>query len=290
MTSPQEKSTSKTSDKDLISRMIELALAEDIADGDITTDSLIPRSARAEASLTMKEDGVISGLEIFALVFEQLDKDIVFTPYVSEGKKVKKGDIIAGIRGSYRALLTGERTALNILQRMSGIATTTSIYAKALEGTQAKLLDTRKTAPCMRALDKQAVKAGGGYNHRKGLYDMVMIKDNHIKVAGGITQAVANIKQNCPKTVKIEVETTNLKEVEEALASDADIIMLDNMELHTMKQAVKIIGSKALTEASGNITLETVRETALTGVNYISSGALTHSVKALDISMNITKI
>jgi nicotinate-nucleotide pyrophosphorylase (carboxylating) len=290
MISPQEKSTSKTSDKDLISKMIELALAEDIADGDITTDSLIPRSARAEASLTMKEDGVISGLEIFALVFEHLDKDIVFTPYVSEGDTVKRGDIIASIKGSYRTLLTGERTALNILQRMSGIATKTSIFAKALEGTTAKLLDTRKTAPCLRTLDKQAVKAGGGNNHRKGLYDMVMIKDNHIKVAGGITQAVANIKQNCPKTVKIEVETTNLEEVKEALTSGADIIMLDNMELQTMMEAVEIIGTKALTEASGNITLETIRETALTGVNYISSGALTHSVKALDISMNITEI
>lgn len=290
MTDPQKKSIYRASDKELISAMIELALAEDIADGDITTNSLIPKTVKAKATLTVKEEGVISGLNIFALVFEQLDKDIVFTQYVSEGDTVKKGDIIARIEGNYRALLTGERTALNILQRMSGIATKTSIFAKSLEGTSAKLLDTRKTAPCLRTLDKQAVKAGGGNNHRKGLYDMVMIKDNHIKVAGGITQAVENIKQNCPKTVKIEVETTTLEEVKEALTSGADIIMLDNMELQTMMEAVEIIGTKALTEASGNITLETIRETALTGVNYISSGALTHSVKALDISMNITEI
>ena len=235
-----------------------------------------------------KADGVVSGIGIVKKVFEHFDNNILFKPLVNEGSRVKRGDSIIELEGSFRALLTGERTALNILQRMSGIATTTSEYAKELEGTGTVILDTRKTAPGMRVLDKMAVAAGGGKNHRMGLFDMALIKDNHIKVSGGITNAIEQVRKSINPGVKIEVETSSLEEVEEALANKADIIMLDNMDTETMKIAVEMIGISAETEASGNITLSRVKEIAETGVTYISSGALTHSVKALDISMNIT--
>lgn len=273
--------------QDLINKIIGLAIEEDIATGDITTNSLIPSTSRATAQMTMKADGVVSGLDIARKVFEYLDKDILWTPYVKEGDKVKKGDIIVDIAGSYRCLLTGERTALNILQRMSGIATATAVYVKELEGSETKLLDTRKTAPGMRILDKMAVKAGGGTNHRMGLFDMALIKDNHIKVAGGIINAVKQVRDRIPAGVRIEVEVTNLNEVQQALETGAEIIMLDNMDNTTMAEAVRIIGKKAETEASGNMNVSRIREVAATGVNFISVGALTHSVTALDISMNI---
>jgi len=273
--------------QDLINKIIGLAIEEDIATGDITTNSLIPSTSRATAQMTMKADGVVSGLDIARKVFEYLDRDILWTPYVKEGDKVKKGDIIVDIAGSYRCLLTGERTALNILQRMSGIATATAVYVKELEGSQTKLLDTRKTAPGMRILDKMAVKAGGGTNHRMGLFDMALIKDNHIKVAGGIIHAVKQVRDRIPAGVRIEVEVTNLNEVQQALETGAEIIMLDNMDNTTMAEAVRIIGKKAETEASGNMNVSRIREVAATGVNFISVGALTHSVTALDISMNI---
>jgi len=273
--------------QDLINKIIGLAIEEDIATGDITTNSLIPSTSRATAQMTMKADGVVSGLDIARKVFEYLDKDILWTPYVKEGDKVKKGDIIVDIAGSYRCLLTGERTALNILQRMSGIATATAVYVKELEGSETKLLDTRKTAPGMRILDKMAVKAGGGTNHRMGLFDMALIKDNHIKVAGGIINAVKQVRDRIPAGVRIEVEVTNLNEVQQALETGAEIIMLDNMDNTTMAEAVRIIGEKAETEASGNMNVSRIREVAATGVNFISVGALTHSVTALDISMNI---
>jgi len=273
--------------QDLINKIIGLAIEEDIATGDITTNSLIPSTSRATAQMTMKADGVVSGLDIARKVFEYLDRDILWTPYVKEGDKVKKGDIIVDIAGSYRCLLTGERTALNILQRMSGIATATAVYVKELEGSQTKLLDTRKTAPGMRILDKMAVKAGGGTNHRMGLFDMALIKDNHIKVAGGIINAVKQVRDRIPAGVRIEVEVTNLNEVQQALETGAEIIMLDNMDNTTMAEAVRIIGKKAETEASGNMNVSRIREVAATGVNFISVGALTHSVTALDISMNI---
>jgi nicotinate-nucleotide pyrophosphorylase (carboxylating) len=234
-----------------------------------------------------KKDGVISGLGVAGKVFEKFDPAVEWTPYVKEGQRVVKGEKIAKVRGSFRALLTAERTALNILQRMSGIATATAEYVKELKGTCTKLLDTRKTAPGMRILDKMAVVAGGGANHRMGLWDMALIKDNHIKVAGSISKAVAQVRAFIKPGTRIEVEVTDLKEVSEALKAGADIIMLDNMSTEMMTEAVRLIGSKAKTEASGNMNLKRVREVALAGVDYISVGALTHSVTALDISMNI---
>lgn len=273
----------------LIEKIIELAIQEDVATGDITTNLIISTSSKAVALMTAKAPGVISGIDIIKGVFEYFDKDIIWTPYIKDGEEVAKGDAILRVEGSYRALLTAERTALNILQRMSGIATATSHYVKELEGTSTKILDTRKTAPGMRVLDKMAVKAGGGQNHRMGLYDMILIKDNHIKVAGGITNAVAHLKAQIPIGMLIETETTTLDEVKEALDAGSDIIMLDNMENKTMAEAVIMVKGKAKTEASGNMSLERLRGVALTGVDYISVGALTHSVTALDISMNIVE-
>lgn len=271
----------------LIQKIIELAITEDVANGDITTESIIPVNKTAVATMTAKAPGVISGVEIIKSVFEYFDKKIIWTPYVKDGQRVIRGEVILKVEGSYRALLTAERTALNILQRMSGIATATARYVKELEGTNAKILDTRKTAPGMRILDKMAVKAGGGQNHRMGLYDMVLIKDNHIKVAGGISKAVSQVRERIPAGMLVETETTNLSEVKEALDAGSDIIMLDNMENKTMAEAVTMVAGKAKTEASGNMSLERLRGVALTGVDYISAGSLTHSVTALDISMNI---
>ena len=271
----------------LIDKLIDLAIEEDIATGDVTTNSIVPANSKAVAELKMKADGVISGLEVARRVYERFEKDVIWTPFVKDGDAVKKGDIILRIEASYRSLLLGERLSLNILQRMSGIATATSLYVKELAGTHTQLLDTRKTAPGLRVLDKMAVKQGGGTNHRMGLFDMAMIKDNHIKVAGNITNAVKQVRANIPAEIKIEVETTNLAEVREALASKADIIMLDNMSNSDMTEAVKIINGKAKTEASGNMSIPRLKEVAATGVDFISVGALTHSVTALDISMNI---
>ena len=271
----------------LIDKIIALAIEEDIESGDITTNALVPEASMAVAEMTAKADGVISGIEIARKVFEQIDKNILWTPFVKEGDRVKKGDRIVRIEGSFRALLTAERTALNILQRMSGIATAASLYVKELEGTGTNLLDTRKTAPGMRILDKMAVKAGGGTNHRMGLYDMALIKDNHIKVAGGIPNAVMQVRKSIKPGISIEVEVTNLDETQQAIDSGADIIMLDNMNTAQMAQAVKLINGRAKTEASGNMTLSRLKEVASAGVNFISVGALTHSVTALDISMNI---
>ena len=271
----------------LINQLIDLAIEEDIATGDVTTNSIIPAHSRAVAEMKMKADGIVSGLEIARRVYERFEKDIVWEPLVKDGDAVKKGDIILRIEASYRCLLLGERLSLNILQRMSGIATETAKYVKELNGTHTQLLDTRKTAPGLRILDKMAVKDGGATNHRMGLYDMAMIKDNHIKVAGGITQAVQAVRANIPAHIKIEVETTNLDEVREALAAKADIIMLDNMNNAEMAEAVKIINGQAKTEASGNMNIPRLKEVAATGVDFISVGALTHSVTAIDISMNI---
>lgn len=272
----------------LIDQLIDLAIEEDIATGDVTTNSIIPAHSRAVAEMKMKADGVISGLGIARRVYERFEKDFVWDAKVKDGDAVKKGDIILRIEASYRCLLLGERLSLNILQRMSGIATETAKYVKELAGSHTQLLDTRKTAPGLRVLDKMAVKDGGATNHRMGLYDMAMIKDNHIKVAGGITQAVKAVRANIPSDIKIEVETTNLDEVREALAAQADIIMLDNMNTATMAEAVRIINGQAKTEASGNMNILRLKEVAATGVDFISVGALTHSVTALDISMNVT--
>lgn len=270
----------------LIDKIISLAIEEDVESGDVTTNSLVPENRAAVAEMTAKADGVVSGLEIAKSVFERFDIGIKWTPFVEEGDRVIKGDRLVRVEGSYRALLTAERTALNIIQRMSGIATTTANYVKELNGANTQLLDTRKTAPGMRILDKMAVKAGGGKNHRMGLYDLALIKDNHIKIAGGISNAVSQIREALPE-ITIEVEVTNLEETIEAIHAEADIIMLDNMSIEQMSAAVKLIDNKAKTEASGNMTLQRIKEVASTGVDFISVGALTHSVTALDISMNI---
>ncbi len=273
--------------QDLIDRLIDLAIEEDISTGDISTNAIIPVYTRATAEMKAKAEGVVSGLGVIRAVYERFEKDIVWEPLVQDGDRVKPGDILLRIEASYRCLLCGERLSLNILQRMSGIATETARYVDALEGTRTRLLDTRKTAPGMRILDKMAVKHGGGMNHRMGLYDMVMLKDNHIKIAGGIPNAIAAVKRNQPLSVRLEVETTNLDEVRQALEGGADIIMLDNMDNAAMAEAVRLIDGRAKTEASGNMSLERLRSVAQTGVDYISVGALTHSVKAMDISMNI---
>ena len=271
----------------LIERLLDLAIEEDIATGDISTEAIIPVHSQAVAEMKAKADGVISGLKIIKRVYERFEKDIRWEPLVEDGTAVKKGDIILRIGCSYRTLLLGERLSLNILQRMSGIATATAAFVKELEGTHTQLLDTRKTAPGMRVLDKMAVHDGGGMNHRMGLYDMIMLKDNHIKIAGGIPNAVKAVRKNLPLSVKLEVETTNLEEVRQAVDCGADIIMLDNMSNEAMTEAVKMIAGRAKTEASGNMDIPRLKSVAATGVDYISVGALTHSVKAMDISMNI---
>ncbi|MBW6535376.1 MAG: carboxylating nicotinate-nucleotide diphosphorylase [Mariniphaga sp.] len=267
--------------------LFDIAYAEDIGDGDITTNNLVPPNTSKTAILVAKEEGVIAGLAVAEMVFKKFDKNIEWEELISDGSKVKPGDIIARFKGNYRALLTGERKALNFLQRLSGIATYANLCIQEVKGHKVEILDTRKTLPGYRHLDKYAVRMGGGSNHRFGLYDMVMIKDNHIQVAGSIKQAVDAIRSKIPKSIKIEVETSNLEQVQEALDADVDIIMLDNMSSKMMKEAVDIINGRAKIEASGNMTLKRIRKVAATGVNYISIGALTHSVKALDISQRI---
>ncbi len=267
--------------------LFDLAYAEDIGDGDITTNNLIDPVENRTAQLVAKEEGVVAGLPVAKMVFEKFDKNLEWKELLPDGSPVKPGDIIVEFKANYRALLTGERKALNFLQRLSGIASYAARCMKEIEGTKVEILDTRKTLPGYRHLDKYAVRMGGASNHRFGLYDMVMIKDNHIKVAGGITQAVEAIRKRVPKSIKIEVETTTIEEVKEALAADVDIIMLDNMSSSKMKECVKLIDKKAKIEASGNMTQKRIRKVAHTGVDYISIGALTHSVKALDISQRI---
>ncbi len=269
-----------------LKRLIQSALQEDIGSGDVTTEATIPADALSTAVMIAKQDLVLAGIEAGREVFHQLDAAIQFDALFNDGARVKNGAEIARVEGNTRALLKGERVALNLLQHLSGIATLTAAYAAKLSGTKAQILDTRKTLPGLRELEKQAVRMGGGRNHRMGLYDMVLIKDNHIKAAGSITKAVESAKR-IAKNLTIEVETSNLNEVREAVEAQADIIMLDNMSLETMREAVALIKRRALVEASGNVTLETVRGIAETGVDFISSGSLTHSAPAADISMKI---
>ncbi|HHV30677.1 carboxylating nicotinate-nucleotide diphosphorylase [Acetivibrio mesophilus] len=271
-----------------IDRIIINALKEDIPSGDITTESIIDEASESEALLISKDEGVIAGLDVAKKVFLMLDEKVIFEKKVEDGQIVKRGDIIAKIKGNTIALLKGERTALNLLQRLSGIATKTRYLADKIKDLPAKLVDTRKTTPGLRILEKYAVRVGGGYNHRFCLSDGVLIKDNHIKAAGGIKQAIELVRERIPHTMKIEVETESIEEVLEALDGKADIIMLDNMGLDKLEEAVKIINGRAITEASGNVNADTIYDIACTGVDIISVGGLTHSVNAFDISMKIS--
>lgn len=268
---------------------VERAFIEDIGEGDHSTLSSIPEDAIKSGYLLMKESGVIAGMELAPLIFHQLDPQMEIVALAKDGDRVEKGDIVLRLKGKVRAILSGERLLLNIMQRMSGIATKTAYLNSLIEGTNAQLLDTRKTTPNLRMLEKWAVLIGGGVNHRYGLYDMIMLKDNHIDFAGGIAQAVTSTQtylKNKGLKLKIEVETRNLDEVRQALAvGGVDRIMLDNMSNYEMREAVELIGGLSETEASGGITEETIRGVAETGVDFISVGALTHSIKSLDISL-----
>lgn len=261
------------------------ALKEDMPLGDITTDNTVKPGTRARAVLIAKQDMVIAGLDIFERVFKLLDTETVFERKVKEGETVKSGKVFLEFEGNASVLLKGERTALNFLQHMSGIATRTAEFCRLVKGIDVKIVDTRKTVPGLRQLAKYAVRTGGGSNHRFCLSDGVLIKDNHIKAAGGIKNAINQVRAGVPHTVKIEVETETIGQVVEALEAGADIIMFDNMSPDMMKNAVKLVGSRAMTEASGDVGLDNVRDVALTGVDIISVGELTHSVKAANISM-----
>jgi nicotinate-nucleotide pyrophosphorylase (carboxylating) len=268
-----------------IDRIIDNALAEDIHTGDITTLAVVREGRNARAILKAKETMLLAGIKVAARVFQRLDECIVFNALFDEGSRLAKGDMIAEIHGEASLLLQGERVALNLLQRMCGIATITDRYVEAVRGTKARVVDTRKTTPGLRVLEKYAVRVGGGMNHRTGLYDGVLIKENHIAAAGGITESVQRARSYIPHTLKIEIETETLEQVIEALAAGADIIMLDNMDVPTMREAVAKINGRALVEASGGVNLDSIRSIAETGVDIISVGALTHSARAVDISM-----
>ena len=268
-----------------IDELISRAIEEDMPSGDITTDALVPADAVSEASFTAKEEGVLAGLPIARRVFEMIDDKVVFRSMMEDGCLMRKGDVPAVVKGSTASILKGERTALNFLQRLSGIATATRSYVEAVKGTKARILDTRKTTPGLRHLEKYAVRMGGGTNHRIGLSDMVLIKDNHLAFVGSITEAVRRARAGAPTGVKVEVEVCGLDGLREAIACGADIIMLDNMSQETMRKAVETAAGRVPLEASGNIRLENVRRVAETGVDYISVGALTHSYKSLDISL-----
>jgi nicotinate-nucleotide pyrophosphorylase (carboxylating) len=277
-------------------KFIKLALEEDISSEDVTTNSVMPDYKKGEVQLICKEDGIIAGLSVFERVFTMLDPatEVKYAEYngrpVKDGDKVTNGQLLAVVTGDIRVLLSGERTALNYLQRMSGIATYTNKVAALLEGTGIKLLDTRKTGPCMRIFEKYAVKVGGGNNHRYNLSDGVLLKDNHIDAAGGVKEAIMAAKEYAPFVRKIEVETENLDMVKEAVEAGADIIMLDNMNPEEMEEAVKYIDGRAETECSGNITKENIEKIKNIGIDYVSSGALTHSAPIMDLSLKHLKV
>ena len=261
------------------------ALKEDISSEDVTTNSVMKKAVKGDVDLICKQDGIIAGLEVFARVFQLLDADTEVQLYCKDGDEVKNGQLMGKVLGDIRVLLSGERVALNYLQRMSGIATYTHSVASLLEGSHTKLLDTRKTTPNMRIFEKYAVRVGGGYNHRYNLSDGVLLKDNHIGAAGSVTKAVQMAKEYAPFVRKIEVEVENLDMVREAVEAGADIIMLDNMSTEEMQEAIRIIDGRAKTECSGNVTRENIGRLTSLGVDYISSGALTHSAPILDISL-----
>ncbi len=271
----------------LITELIRLAFAEDVGDGDHTTLSTIPAEARGRQRLIIKEEGILAGVDVARRVFEYFDPELKMTVYMTDGTHVKPGDVAFEVEGSVRSLLQTERTMLNIMQRMSGIATTTARYQERLKGLDTKVLDTRKTTPGMRLLEKEAVKIGGGANHRIGLFDMILIKDNHVDFAGGIPEAVKRAKEYCRakgKELKIEVEVRNEDEIRQALEAGVDRIMLDNFTPERTREAVKLIGGRTEIESSGGITIDTLRAYGECGVDYKSVGALTHSVKGLDMS------
>ncbi len=272
-------------------QIIQNALSEDIGSGDVTSLATIPADTPLRGLFTAKANGIVAGIEVAGEVFKQVDPSICFTALQDEGESIARGDLVARVEGRGPSILTGERTALNFMQRMSGIATLTHAYVEAVKGTRCIILDTRKTAPGLRELDKLAVKLGGGANHRIGLYDMVLIKDNHIEAAGGITPAVRTVRaaRFCAG-LDIEVEVTNLQQLQEALELQVQRIMLDNMAIDTMRQAVVMTAGRVPIEASGGISLQTVAQIAATGVNFISVGALTHSVRALDISLEVALV
>ncbi|MCF0129008.1 MAG: carboxylating nicotinate-nucleotide diphosphorylase [Pseudobutyrivibrio sp.] len=265
--------------------LILMALREDISSEDVTTNAVMQEAVAGEVQLICKQDGIICGMEVFSKVFTLLDETTVIEAYVKDGDEVKKGQLMAVVKGDIRVLLSGERVALNYLQRMSGIATYTHEVASLLAGSKTTLLDTRKTTPNMRIFEKYAVKCGGGSNHRYNLSDGILLKDNHIGAAGSITKAVEAAKAYAPFVRKIEVETESLEQVKEAVEAGADIIMLDNMDVETMKKAVELIAGRAQTECSGNVTRENIANIIASGVDFVSSGALTHSAPIMDISL-----
>lgn len=272
-----------------LDKLILDALSEDLGTGDITTESCIPEDAVSSGTFRAKQEGVFCGMEVLTRVFYLVDPAVKVTPLIRDGDRVQKGDSIADITGPSRSVLCGERVALNLVQHMSGVATATRRAVQAVEGTGCIIVDTRKMTPGLRVLEKYAVKAGGGRNHRFNLADGVLIKDNHIVAAGGIAQAIHAVRRNAPHTLRVEIEAETVDQVLEALEAGADIIMLDNMTVADMRECVRLIGGRALTEASGNMGERDLREVAETGVNFISIGALTHSVQALDISLKFIK-
>jgi nicotinate-nucleotide pyrophosphorylase (carboxylating) len=270
----------------LVEQAVAAALAEDLGGvGDITTDAIIPAESQGEASIVARKTGVIAGLDLAEAAFKSLDPEARFTRVVVEGGKVGAGGTIVKVAGKTRALLTGERTALNFLGRLSGIATLTAAYVAAIQGTRAKIVETRKTTPGLRAFEKYAVRCGGGMNHRFGLYDAVLVKDNHIAAAGGLASALQKLRARVGHLVRIEVEVDTLDQLEDALNFPIDAVLLDNMDVETLKKAVALVNGRVVTEASGGVTLENVGEIAKTGVDLISVGALTHSARSLDSSL-----
>jgi nicotinate-nucleotide pyrophosphorylase (carboxylating) len=271
----------------LIDRLIDMAFAEDIGTGDITTDSLVPASSRGCGTIIAKEVLILAGMDIATSVFQKLDPAVRFQSNHEDGAEISRGETVLEVEGCMRALLTGERTALNFLQRLSGIATHVRTYVKALTNSHIRLVDTRKTTPGWRALEKYAVRMGGAHNHRMALYDGILIKDNHIAACGGIPEAVAAARKNISHLLKIEIEVSDMAGVQQALDCGVDVIMLDNMDIAHIRQAVAIIQNRAMVEVSGGITLKNISDLSETGVDLISVGALTHSAKAVDISMQI---
>ena len=275
--------------EDATDALIETALKEDMPQGDITSENIIPADSESEAIILAKEEGVLAGIDVAERVFHKIDPSIVFKKNLNDGQKFRKGQTLATIQGSSISLLKGERIALNFLQRMSGIATTTQKFVRVLQGTETKILDTRKTTPGLRSLEKYAVRMGGGVNHRFNLSEMVLIKDNHLRIVGSISQAVKSAKESIKPGVRVEVEATSIEEVQEAVQSGADMIMLDNMPKEAMKEVVKRVKGKVPLEVSGKVSLRRIKEIASLGVDFISVGSLTHSYKSVDISIEFLR-